>query len=173
MGENLGWVAGDFLSPTDGDGATVGIPIGSQVRVTSGNLNWREEPGLDGAIITTLDAGQKFWVDEGPVRADGYDWYRIYPDAPGSGWVAGDFIAVVGSDGDFQPGDVIRVDTDGLNLRTEPGLAGNVIAVLPQGGNFAVEDGPIAADGYTWYQVRFESNTGWIAGEFVIASTGA
>lgn len=70
--------------------------------------------------------------------------------------------------------DTVVVDADGLNVRTEPGLQGDVAVVVPRGLRATVVGGPTAADGYTWYRLEADGVAGWVAGEFLTpAQSGA
>ncbi|MDP9372965.1 MAG: SH3 domain-containing protein [Chloroflexota bacterium] len=60
--------------------------------------------------------------------------------------------------------------TSVLNLRSGPGLGYRVITGLPYGTTVAVLDGPRAADGYHWVQVRTgRAGTGWVANAYLSA----
>lgn len=67
---------------------------------------------------------------------------------------------------DFSPGDAVIVNTDALNLRSGPGLDDDVVTEMWYGTAGTIEDGPVAADGYTWYQLNIGVD-GWAAGEYL------
>ena len=67
----------------------------------------------------------------------------------------------------YVAGDTVVVNADGLNFRSEPGLNGDVAAILPPGLRATVVAGPTAADTFTWYQLDANGVTGWSAGEFL------
>lgn len=60
-------------------------------------------------------------------------------------------------------GQVTNEDPQPLNMRSEPGLGGRVVAVLHSLDIFLVTDGPRCADDYTWFKVRSRGVEGWIA----------
>ena len=63
----------------------------------------------------------------------------------------------------------VAVDTDALNLRSDLGLDGPVVAVMPSGTRATVLDGPYTADGLDWYYVDPAAYaSGWAAGDFLI-----
>ncbi len=62
----------------------------------------------------------------------------------------------------FVPGDTIRV-TSSLNLRVSPTTAARIISTMPTGTTGTVVAGPVAANGYTWYQIETNSGRGWAA----------
>jgi hypothetical protein len=63
-------------------------------------------------------------------------------------------------------GAMARVTNTGgrpLRGRSEPSLQAAVRAGFPEGEQVEILDGPVAADGYTWWQVRGPSGVGWSA----------
>lgn len=54
-------------------------------------------------------------------------------------------------------------DGDRLNMRDRPGLSSNVIARVEHGVRVVIISGPIAMDGFTWWEVRLPTNQiGWV-----------
>jgi uncharacterized protein YgiM (DUF1202 family) len=207
-----GWAAGEFLAPAASDGV---LPVDSVVFVNTDALNLREASGLDAAVITTMPTDTEATVLVGPETVDGYDWYQL--DVDGTvGWAVRDFLAFPESttadttdaaataettdtadtttettdtaateeatdatatddttdattSAVFAVGDAVV--TDGTpNLRADASLSGEVIDVLPDGSAATILDGPVEADGYTWYQVSTDLGDGWVAGEFLVAA---
>jgi hypothetical protein len=164
-GPTPGWVAGEFLAPAAG-----GFPIGATVVVAGDDLHLRDAPGLSGAALAALPLGTTLTILDGPVAADGYTWYAVeVTDGSGSGWVAGEFLAPWSGSSAFAAGDAAIVAGDGLSLRDAPTLAGAVVAYLALGSPVTITDGPVAADGYTWYAIALNGADadGWVAGEFL------
>ncbi len=53
-------------------------PTGDRLRVVDGPLRLRKDPGLNGAVITTLSKGAVVVVaDASAVRQDGYLWRYV------------------------------------------------------------------------------------------------
>jgi hypothetical protein len=81
-------------------------------------------------------------------------------DPRGMPWISGPVVSVP-----FQTGDKIRVaDPEGLNLRSEPTLAGGagtILTTLPDGTMLDVQSGPMEADDLHWYKVKVASTGGW------------
>lgn len=176
--ETSGWAMGDFLTfdePTPGDGGQ--FAVGALVAVDTDALRLRDAPGLDSATLDALPYGVEGTVLEPPVEADGYLWHRVdFGAGYGAGWVAGEFLREVASDGGFAIGDAVIVVDGALNYRSEPSVDGDVIEVLADGTEGGILDGPIYADGWTWYQVGVPgygpdgATPGWVAGEFLALS---
>ena len=74
---------------------------------------------------------------------------------------------------DFWVGQRVAVGTDALNVRGGPGLGEDVVHVVTSGMLGTVGDGPVAANGYTWYAVTFDAGSdGWVAGEYMLPASG-
>ena len=85
-----GWVAGNYLTAPPAGAA---FAPGETVVVTIADLNFRERPGLDGPIRTTLALGTTGQIIGGPISADGQIWYQIaLATADGNGWVSATYL---------------------------------------------------------------------------------
>lgn len=164
-----GWVAGEFLGTAVTVSTSLGFAIGDALVVNTDILNLRSDATVDGEILAELVTGDSATVVDGPIGADGYTWYQV-ETAAGTGWVAGDYlgsVVTVSSAAGFTIGDVTFVDTDVLNLRSDATADGEVLAQLETGATATILDGPLSADGYTWYQVETDAGSGWVAGEYL------
>jgi uncharacterized protein YgiM (DUF1202 family) len=169
--DQTGWVAGEFLST---EATSPSFSAGDEVVVVSGPLNVRDDSSLNGAVLLQMEAGEGGTILSGPVSADDFNWYEIQVDAETSGWVAGEFIALAdGSTGTptgttFSVGDGVRVAVEDLNFRADASVNADVLDTLDLDALFLVQDGPVSADGYTWYQVfNYYYGEGWVAGEMM------
>src|SRR5215217_7807604 len=141
---------------------------GDTVQVVDGNLNLRDDFGLDAEVLTVLEEGTTATVLDGPEEADGYGWYEL--DVDGSvGWAAGDFLALAAAeDPDFAEGDTVVVVGGNLNLRADAGLDAEILDVMTEGSTAAVLSGPVTADGLPWYELDTDDyGQGWSAGGFL------
>lgn len=50
-----------------------------------------------------------------------------------------------------------------LRARVAPGLSQPIVARIPEGSEVDVLDGPVEADGYTWWQISGAAGSGWSA----------
>lgn len=144
-------------------------PLRSGVRAvvagagTGDCVNVREGPSLSAAVRRCLPDGARLRLIDGPVSADGYQWWRL----EGLGWSVADYLSAVPAT--LEAGGTARVNAgrgDCLNLRTEPSRSARVIACLPDGTVVKVTGGPRQADGITWWQLN---GAGWASGEFLTA----
>lgn len=67
---------------------------GDTVYVNSTDVNLRDSPSIEGALVTTLIYGQAMIIDGGPTDADGFTWWPVHiADSPDiAGFVADEFI---------------------------------------------------------------------------------
>lgn len=144
---------------------------GAKAVVFDGSLNLRDGATINANVLEVLADGTSVTVVAGPVSADGYAWYQVDTAAGTSGWVDGEFLAAGPSASGTAPtlaaGNSAVVIGGSLNLRDSATLNGGVMAVLADGAAVTVVAGPVAADGYTWYQVQTPDGTGWVAGEYL------
>jgi uncharacterized protein YgiM (DUF1202 family) len=80
-----------------------------------------------------------------------------------SGWKSNAGAAAV----DWSVGQQMVVATNALNSRAGPGLGYVVQRVLSNGTRLALTDGPVSANGYTWYEYDSWGVTGWVAGDYL------
>jgi uncharacterized protein YgiM (DUF1202 family) len=159
-----GWVASEFVTFSgEGDGA---FSAGDHVVVATDGLNLREDASLDADVIKVLPEGTWLTVQDGPVTADGYAWYEVETTGGTDGWVAGTYLAMA-TGSELETGDAVRVVDGALNLRSAPSISADVLRVLDDNEALIIKDGPVVADGYTWYKVWNFGGTGWAAGEYL------
>jgi hypothetical protein len=151
------------------------------------NVRVRSEPSLEGLTRTVVSSGSTVTILEGPVCADGYNWWKIRAVVLGvtyDGWMAESSRGRVqtyinpptpkpGSICDFplylEVGDRVRVIyDDGIpkRLRAAPSLSATVLYDLIQEVPMVIIGGPVCADTYNWWQVRVLASTdvtGWLA----------
>jgi uncharacterized protein YgiM (DUF1202 family) len=166
----VGWVDGEYLQLL-GDSGT--FAFGDKVEVATDRLNLRFAPGADSEVLYVLVTGDQGTITGPPRALDGYVWYEAQFDGGRAGFVAGEFLQLTDGGGQFSAGDAVQVATDDLNLRSGAGLSYDVLAVLSNGDGAVVVDGPVANDGYDWYQINLDSGGGgWVAGDFLQLNSG-
>ena len=176
LGSQQGWVAGGFLGAVGGNDG--GYPVGTTLEVASGPLNLRSSYGVGTTIVGSLLQGVQVEIVDGPVFSTGYTWYAVYVESGSLGWVAGEVLGPIGSNGEspsapvnggFSIGNTLAVDVDALNFRTAPSTSAEIVNVLPFGAGFEVVGEVTAADGYNWVQIRNDGyGTGWAATNFLV-----
>jgi len=177
-GTMSGWVAGQYLALASESGWSGGFGIGDTAVVDTPRLNCRTGPGLDYPVDHVMNAGEPVVVVGGPVAADGYHWFRLAMNDGDIAWAIGEGLApggdpeTPGDGSSFPKGAEVIVNTDLLNLRTGAGLSKSVIMTLPYGTWLIVSNGPMAADGYNWFEVEtHDGDLGWVAGAFLAYAT--
>lgn len=142
---------------------------GSGTATVTVALNLRSGPGLGRAVLLVMPAGATVAV--GDMAGDGF--VAVTYNGIG-GWAFRDYLQFHADGGEgFAIGDLVVVATDALNYRTWPGLGAGVITTFSWGTQGAVTDGPVFADGYTWYEFSTAgygpdgATPGWVAGDFL------
>lgn len=74
--------------------------------------------------------------------------------------------------GGIEKGDTVLV-LDSLNLRQGSGTSYPVIRTLAPETTATVIDGPRSADGYTWFDIKGDFGTGWVAADWLQETTPA
>ena len=144
-------------------------------------LSLRNEAMTSGELLGSLEGGTVVAIDQGPVCADGYNWYAV-SNADISGWTA------EGANGDYwllyhvacANSPATRLTTnmtatasgdEVVNIRDGAGTDNTeIVWAVAAGDEFVVTGLPqCGAAGLRWYPVRIEEKLGWIAegqGEF-------
>jgi lipoprotein-anchoring transpeptidase ErfK/SrfK/uncharacterized protein YraI len=194
----IGWSVTLYLekvasgpSPTPTTTPDSVVRPGDSVRATV-NLNMRSANSTTASVVAVLPSGTTALVLEGPVSNAGYQWVRINAGSYGTGWSVLQYLEKTGTVGTatptrtpsptgtatatYPPGEFplnskVVVNTGGLNLRSGPSTSNSVVAVLTQGAQGTVLEGPVSANGYLWYRASFSVGTGWVASSFLAAQS--
>jgi uncharacterized protein YgiM (DUF1202 family) len=144
------------------------ITPGTNAVVDDGPLNQRSGAGTSYSVLQVLATGTLVAVVSGPVSAGGYNWFQVTANGT-TGYVVGQYLAEVG----FPIGSSVVVNSNNVNIRSGPGTGNPVIDQLSTGATAQVIGGPSAGNGYTWYQIQYQTSlTGWIAGMYLSLSSG-
>lgn len=171
---------GPTLTPEGGCFTPLALGVGDEIAIRAG-INLRAEPSASSAQVNYFSGAVVAYVTDGPVCADGYNWWRVRGvDDPG--WVAEGrpdnyYISLLNRAGNtascsepqgIVPGERVRV-LQSVRVRTEPGPDGLVLTIVPFTSLLPVLDGPVCRDGLNYWQVRTNYGTGdqlvdgWIA----------
>jgi murein DD-endopeptidase MepM/ murein hydrolase activator NlpD len=190
-----GWIAGPWLQDSDGapsssDGSdspsdsSTAFESGSYVRAVTDDgtsVNVRNEPSLDGDVLTGILDGDIAQVMDGPFTDDdGGDWYKV-TDGDVTGYASAEWLQIAtgpDADGvvaDFAIDDWVRVSTDdrsGLNLRRDATRSSEVVDGLGENARLLILDGPVLDDdGQPWYEVNHFNQLGWVDGTYLESSS--
>lgn len=167
MYADLGYIREAVAEVHVGVRATIPNPDyspGEVVEVIADSANLRSLPGTSSGIAASPGFGSVFQIIEGPTTVSGEQWYRVRGDI-GSGWLAQSTFgasSAAAPRGQFAIGDSLFVREDLVNLRSEPSLRGTIVGQVNFMNEATIIDGPMPANGYTWYQVETAVATGWI-----------
>ncbi|MEJ7762888.1 MAG: SH3 domain-containing protein [Thermomicrobiales bacterium] len=181
-----GWCVGAYLGATGGTPpppANPGFPAGASVAVTSDALNLRSQPSSTATVLARLPRATVLTVTGASRVATGYTWYPVTSTQFGSGWAAGEFMALTSESpaptptptppaGTYPIGTAL-VTTSEVNLRSGPTLGRSVIAILPANTRVEVTSVAQLADGYRWYGVFAAGyGGGWCVADFLAVPGG-
>ena len=67
----------------------------------------------------------------------------------------------------YDYGQWLVVDDVNVKLRSGAGTGYTTLGTFSSGDWVMIQDGPVSADGYVWYQVWSDYGIGWVAAEFI------
>ncbi len=152
---------------------------------TTADLVIHTDPALSAPDVWTAPEGSGGYVRSGPRQADGYLWWDVAFNAGERGWCVEAYLDAAPVDGHgltpdadvpaptFTEGDAVRA-TAGLNTRRQPGVDGAVVGTVSSGARAEVVNGPVDADGYTWWGLHWTAADvwGWSVGQYLEAAEG-
>jgi N-acetyl-anhydromuramyl-L-alanine amidase AmpD len=180
----------DRLIEAISEDRTAEFEVGQEITATRA-LNARAAPEIGFNVIHTHPKGTRGTLIEGIEIADGYVWWNVEWDNGITGWAIQQYMteAEEEDDGGRGPGEDERDDDSGendpgeddsdgsgttfkigervdstvnLNTRSQPSLDGRVRETVDPDTVGWIQDGIVTADGYTWWQVEWETGTtGW------------
>lgn len=161
-----GYVAGEFLAEAPDGPIIVGglFPLDSLIFINTDFLNVRDAAGLSSNVIDVESDGAIGTVIDGPTSADGYAWYLVaFGEGQNTyqGWVAGEFLS-----GGITVGENAIVADGPLNVRDSADISGTAIDVLQTDDVVNVVSGPYF-DTYIWFEVQYDTTTGYVAGRYL------
>lgn len=139
------------------------------------SLRVRSEAMTSGEVVGSLEDGAVVAIDEGPVCADGYNWYSVSNDDI-SGWTAegggGSYWLLYHVACSDSPATRLTSNMTAtakgdrvVNIRDGAGTENTaVVWAVAAGDEFVVTGQPqCGASGLRWYPVRIDEKLGWIA----------
>ncbi len=158
-----GWVAGTYLTLSNNPPPSGDFGVNSWILVDDPPVNMRSGAGTGFSIVQTLSANQGVKVTGTPTTANGYTWYPVQTIGGTAGYVAEDFF-----EGGFYLNDYATVEDGPLNLRSTASSSGTILTSLPTGASIFINSvTPVYANGQTWFNVSYNSFTGWAAGSYL------
>lgn len=168
-----GYVHKDYIKilsdNTNSDSSgTVEVPTSYQIGKVSNistSLNVRKSASTSSSVITRLTNGTEVKI----VGTEG-DWYKIYSESFGYGYVSKSYITIVSNDnsGDntqdttTETGTIINIST-ALNVRESASTSSKIIGTLKNGESINI----VAKEG-NWYKIQDSSfGTGYVYGDYV------
>lgn len=168
------------LTPAGGCSPALQLTLGTQVLVDPG-LNVRATPSVSGALLSYLAEEKLLRLIDGPVCANGYNWWRvsgfgepgwIIEGTPNRYYIAPytdpNTVNCFPTQPGMQVGATVRAVT-GSRVRAEADAGAFVVTVANAGSLLTILEGPRCLDGLVWWRVRANyavtnaAVEGWVA----------
>ncbi len=124
-------------------------------------VNVREGPATSAKVVQCLPDGARLKLEEGPMTADGYQWWRL----EGLGWAVSNYLSALAPS--LEVGGRATVNAgrgDCLNVRIAPSMSAQGTGCIADGLTVRLVMGPFEADGVTWWQLE---GGGWVSGQYL------
>lgn len=157
-GNTVGYIVSDYISIFD-------TLIGKTGIITTNNVNFREGPATDRAVILTLNA-----KDEVTILGISGDFFYV-SSGKQKGYVAINLVSIPDEEdvsGKFSKGTVCTVTVANVNMREQPSLSSAVLRQIQKSDSLTVvsyENG--------FYKVKCENITGYIAENYITVKATA
>jgi serine/threonine protein kinase/uncharacterized protein YgiM (DUF1202 family) len=169
---------------------TTRLELGMDAEVAAGmfGIELRTGPDRRVAVLQVLQDGARVSIIGGPIESEGVFWWQVRTESGREGWIVetldGETVLLPGAPVEpteivvdacpgalpprLSPGTRGQVSSDDprpLRVRANPGTSGDarVIDTIESGQQFTVEVGPVCEDGYSWYFINYNDQTGWVA----------
>ena len=149
-----------------------GFPEGTEnlysVNCTDG-LRVRSKASTSGSILTTLYKNEKVQVvTKNYATANDIVWDKIKTASGINGYVAGKYLTEYKNTTQTQTVVATAKTTDSLKMRKKPTTSGVLVTTIPKNKSVDIlEKNSATANGYTWYKVKYGSNTGYVASKYL------
>lgn len=123
--------------------------------VVGNNVNVRQEPKMESAVLNTLKLGEYVHV----VKNSG-EWYGITLNDGNIGWVHNKLVITVDKEKDLIKKGVVTADV--LNIRDKPDVTANNIGKIGKGIEVTIIDKKSA-----WYSIYIDNKEGWVHSDYI------
>lgn len=122
---------------------------GAIVKVTGTNVNIRSEASVSSEVVSTVDPGLTLSVSS---LNDG--WFKLSNADGSDAYITTEFVKLTQADG--------IVNSEGVNIRTAPSTAAEVVSQVSEGEKLAV-----TADVGEWYEVKYDDSYAYVHKDFI------
>lgn len=138
-----------------------------------------DEPGGDQPVVTEPAATQEVVVPESTPTTEATDDIIAPPTAeptptqePSTPEAPVEETPAETGGGEIAIDAVVSITEDTVNMRSEATTGSDVVQVVNTGDTYTVADGPVEADGYTWWLLVDDESSvaGWVVQEFLEAA---
>lgn len=173
LDENLNFIIPVYEDMPSSVGMPSGFPEGTEnlyyVNCTDG-LRVRSKASTSGSVLATLYKDTKVqMITKNYATANGYTWDKIKLANGVTGYVADKYLTACEDNSSSNETVIGTAKTsENLKLRKTAGTSGVLIVVIPKGKTVDIlEKNASTKNGYTWYKVKYGSNKGYVASEYL------
>ena len=179
-----GWVMGTFVSASGSSSSSGSGSVSNAIGTlkTVSQVNLRKYASTGSARLASVPKGTSLSYTDTYVDSKKVTWYEVRY-AGKTGWVMGIYVSASGSSssGSSSSGSTSTGVSIGKVTITKPGTRVRATADGAKTGYVLSKDSvvdllamPVAAGGYTWYNIRTSSGLiGWVRGDCATASIGS
>lgn len=183
VGDVRGYVRGDCVVVCDANGNTSSVapttaptsaPVQAvgYVKLTTDKVNLRQKPG--GKVVEQLPVNLILPMTAAATASGAYSWYPVRTNDGKTGYVRSDCITLCDASGNAlvqatpTPEVVVttgyvKITASSTNFRKTPG--GTKISSLEKNKVWPMVGATTSANGYTWYPIRVNDQTGYVRGD--------
>ena len=138
------------------------------VNCTDG-LRVRSKASTSGSVLTTLYKNEKVQViTQNCTTTDNIVWDKIKTAGGINGYVADKYLTAYKNTTPTQTTVATAKTTDSLKMRKKPSTSGVLVTTIPKGKTVDIlQKNAATANGYTWFKVKYGSNTGYVASQYL------
>jgi hypothetical protein len=137
----------------------------------SGSATWNKgDSSWNSKVTVNSDTSMTLMprvVETSPPWSGTVTWTVTLRDPTGATALKFFTVTYTAPTGGITIGSSVRA-TANVNCRSSPTTSGSIIKTMPSGSTGTVIRGPVAADGYVWWQIRWsDGTTGWSVQDYI------
>lgn len=140
------------------------VSAASVLKITGTDIWVRTTPGIgdDTTKIEKTNTPDSYEI-KGTTEKDGYTWYNITYNGQDA-WVPikDSTWGVVATQPETTSGSVLQITGNTIKVRNLPGISNTFLGHTNFPDAYTILSEPVTADGYTWYNVTYNSQNAWI-----------
>lgn len=180
--EQTAWLLGTYCkvikSDAKTDTKTTAKTTGKLVEITGSSAAVRSKASAKGEKIATVSKGKKYEYLASDTDEKGQNWYKIQYSSDKSGWVLSSLSKLVTAEDKSENKTdnkteskttvkQVQITASKVVVRKSASTTSKSLGTTTKNKKFTYLASKKGADGKTWYQIQYKSNTkGWVIGTY-------